>query len=73
VKEPVIFEPIGISGEYVVDGYDNNKNDWHYVTIKKNRLSGYRWTNRAGVSWSLTERADDPEHLDVGEDCPYFN
>ena len=75
VKEPeeeVVLEPQGVEGDYVIDGYDNNKNDWHYVSIKKNRLGGYRWTNRAGVEWTLTERMDDPDHLDVGTDCPYY-
>jgi len=23
-----------ITGEYIVEGYENNKNNWHYVKIK---------------------------------------
>ena len=30
-----------------------------------------RWSNRAGVSWMLTPRADGD--LDVGEECPYYS
>ena len=75
LKEPeelVPLDAIGVSGDYVIDGYDNNKNDWHFVKIEKTGMTVYRWSNRAGVSWTLNERADDPDHLDVGEDCPYY-
>ena len=56
-----------VCGEYECSQYvDNgNANDWHYVTITQED-SGYKWTNRAGVSWKL-----DAETLDIGEDCPY--
>jgi hypothetical protein len=71
-EEPVLLDSIGVSGDYVIDGYDNNKNDWHFVKIEMTGSGVYRWSNRAGVSWTLNERADDPDHLDVGEDCPYY-
>ena len=74
-KEEPYSGPIhGISGEYVIDGYDNNKNDWHYVTIEKVNDSGsYRWTNRAGVSWSLFQKWPTDDHFEVGKECPYYN
>ena len=58
-------------GTYECHKYDgtNNKNDWHYVTIKAEG-SQLRWSNRAGVSWMLTQRADG--NLDVGKECPYY-
>ena len=42
-----------IEGEYVIDGYENKKNDEHYVTISvinaDNGAGVYLWKNRAGV------------------------
>ena len=60
-----------IVGTYECHKYDGteNKNDWHYVTIKAEG-SQLRWSNRAGVSWMLTPRADG--NLDVGKECPYY-
>ena len=46
-------------------------NNWHYVTISQNPKNGvYKWTNRAGITWSLYRSG--PNSLRVGEDCPYF-
>ena len=58
-------------GTYECHKYDGtkNKNDWHYVTIKEEG-SQLCWSNRAGVSWMLTPRADG--NLDVGKECPYY-
>ena len=58
-------------GAYECHKYDgtNGKNDYHYVTVKAEGLQ-LRWSNRAGVSWMLTPRADGD--LDVGEECPYY-
>jgi len=58
-------------GTYECHKYDGTKtkNDWHYVTIKAEG-SQLRWSNRAGVSWMLTQRADG--NLDVGKECPYY-
>ena len=37
----------------------------------------YKWTNRAGVVWSLTAKYDSSDGLliafDVGSDCPYYD
>ena len=65
---------ISIVGDYECHLFDNtsNKNDWHYVTISKVNNSTLRWTNRAGVSWTLTTIPDKTK-LTVGSDCPYFN
>ncbi|RME24985.1 MAG: hypothetical protein D6798_09975 [Deltaproteobacteria bacterium] len=43
------------------------ENDWHEVTVQ---LDGpdLRWTNSAGVQWSLEIRGDE---LWAGPDCPY--
>ena len=53
----------------------NNPNDWHYVDITHVSGDDYKWTNRAGRSWSLTKTATSlmEEQLDVGSDCPYFS
>jgi len=47
------------------------KNDWHYVTISKVNETTLKWTNRAGVSWTLAATSDKTK-LNVGNDCPYF-
>lgn len=61
-------------GKYVCNQYDDaDKNDWHYVTISYNAASKcYKWTNRAGVTWSLYPRGKN-DSLEVGTDCPYYN
>ncbi|CAK8995197.1 unnamed protein product [Durusdinium trenchii] len=58
-----------VCGQYECSQYvDNgNANDWHYVTVTKDE-NGYRWTNKAGVSWGLDEKT-----LDICEDCPYHS
>lgn len=131
-----------ISGDFVIDGYDSNKNDWHYAKIEEqgglaaaqpecvgdratydagygscssyalgaanhgwcnqdvdadgNVAEGvcsecgvcgtevdsddvetaqrvFSWTNRAGVSWTLTQKALSPAQFEVGTDCPYYS
>ena len=37
-----------IVGSYVIVGYDDERNDWHYVNISQNKDGSYMWTNRAG-------------------------
>ena len=61
-----------ITGEYIVDGYKNNKNDWHFVTVTKTS-SGYVWKNKANRSWTLKWKAGSSKELDVGKECPYYN
>jgi hypothetical protein len=51
-------------------------NDWHFVQLVASG-SGFKWTNKAGVSWTLTLQGGQDLHsstilLDVGSDCPYF-
>ena len=46
-------------------------NDWHYVTISQDKDGVYKWTNRAGVTWTLYHESDD-NTLRVGDDCPYY-
>jgi hypothetical protein len=67
----VLTEAISVSGEYIVDGYENNKNNWHYVTINENEQGGYTWKNKAGVKWTLSWKDESQKELVVGTDCPY--
>lgn len=48
-----------------------NANDWHYATLTPSGDKGYRWTNRAGVSWGLSYNSPDDKVLQVGTDCCY--
>ena len=32
----------------------------------------YRWSNRANVSWTLTQRPFEANKFIVGTDCPYY-
>jgi len=50
-------------------------NDWHYVEITSKSGNDYTWTNRAGVSWTLTfqKKIDETTlSFSVGTDCPYY-
>ena len=62
-----------IVGNYIIKGYEGNKNDWHYVKITpvEGKEGVYQWSNRAGVKWTLTKKSD--TKFEVGKDCPYFN
>ena len=66
-------------GEYENHEYDNGgKNDWHYVTLSMSPSgTGITWTNRAGVSWTLTPGSTPGDgvgsDLGVKADCPYFH
>ena len=64
----VLLEQVTAVGTYEHDC--ENQNDYHFVTVTAEGLQ-LRWSNRAGVSWSLTPRADGD--LDVGEECPYYS
>ena len=33
----------------------------------------YRWSNRANVKWTLTQRPFEADKFIVGTDCPYYN
>ena len=52
---------------------NNNPNNWHYVDITHVSGDTYKWTNRAGVSWTLTKITASmlDDQLEVGTDCPY--
>jgi len=45
--------PEKYTGEYECQKYGANMNSWHYVTITHEGENEYKWTNSAGVSWSL--------------------
>ena len=45
-----------LSGDYVIDGYEGNKNDWHYVSLSWDYdRYAFTWRNRAGREWTLKE------------------
>jgi hypothetical protein len=71
VVVPVV-EPL--LGAYESHKYDNTeyKNNWHYVTISKVDDTTLKWSNRAGVSWTLKTTFDKTK-LHVSQDCPYYN
>ena len=59
-------------GKYECHAYDaGGKNDWHYLEVTSNGDGAYKWTNRAGASWTLTP-GKDPSKLALKDDCPYF-
>ena len=63
-----------VVGDFIINGYENNKNDWHFVKVSvlDEAAGTFRWTNRAGVKWTLT-KTESPDILEVGDDCPYFS
>merc|ERR1740130_2126745 len=65
-----------LAGQYECHKYDDEegKNEWHYadVTVADGPHPALTWTNRAGVSWSLSLQEKDFAALDVAQDCPYF-
>jgi len=66
-------EVVAMEGEFIRDPkYGNNMNDFHYVTISHEGDNIYKWTNRANVSWTLTQDSEDPKHFHVGEECYYY-
>ena len=54
---------------------NDNPNNWHYVDITHVSGDTYKWTNRAGRSWTLTKTTTSmlEDQLEVGTDCPYHN
>ena len=64
-----------ITGTYEVNGYEGNRNDWHYVEIKVHDAANgvYKWKNRAGVQWTLTRKQGSADTFMVGRDCPYYD
>ncbi|MCH2223885.1 MAG: hypothetical protein MK066_03875 [Crocinitomicaceae bacterium] len=63
---------INIEGNYECHKYDaGGKNNWHYVTIKKDDNGTYVWENNANRSWSLYPTTS-PLIFKVSENCPYF-
>jgi hypothetical protein len=65
------------AGHYENVAYeDHSKNDYHFVDLTPTR-DGFKWSNDAGVSWSLHLRPGQSNEskeiwFEVGEDCPYF-
>ena len=54
-----------IAGEFVINGYEGRKNDWHFVkiTIVDAEKGVYKWTNKAGVNWTLNKIPGQPHQL----------
>ncbi len=74
-KKSTQIKPVSaqeLTGTYENHLYDRSgKNNWHYVTIAEIDSTRLKWTNREGVSWTLTLTADQ-NSLSVGRDCPYY-
>ncbi|GEM_PF-2798683 len=62
---------LALLGAYENRKYGDSKNDWHYVTLSAAGKDTLSWSNRAGVSWTLTATSD-PNTWSVGADSPYF-
>lgn len=58
--------------KYIPSGQMNN---WHIVKLTTADFKTFKWTNKAGVSWTLTVASVDargqPTAFHVGADCPY--
>lgn len=67
---------VGLKLENQMYMESGDMNDWHVVKLTSVDLKTFKWTNKAGVSWSLTIAARDhrgqPTSFNVGQDCPYF-
>ena len=69
-KRPPAVDPGDVSALLGTFRHDPAQNDWHTGTIERDG-GKLRWTNLAGVSWSLTaDLAKD--RLLTGQDNPYF-
>lgn len=59
--------------KYIPSGQTN---DWHVAKLTTADFKTFKWTNKAGVSWTLTPATFDarghPTSFNVGADCPYF-
>ena len=71
-EKPAPAKADPIVGDYIIKGYEGNKNNWHYVKISVVDADKgiFRWTNKAGVKWTLTKKSD--TKFAVGTDCPYY-
>ena len=73
-KDPETTWPLNIAGEYECLLYSGDeKNNWHYVTITEQGPGSFLWTNRADVSWTLTQHMPNSTLFAVGEECPYYD
>ena len=70
----------GIIGCYKIESafyFPEVAKNWHFINITWNReTNAFTWTNKAGVSWTLTPIFIDSEldttRLALGLDCPYY-
>jgi len=68
-----------VEGNYECHLYDGEgKNDWHFAELRRSSATTaptLTWSNRAGVSWTLTPSLDAnvSSKLLVATDCPYFD
>ena len=75
--DPVAASPRDALKEKLVGSYENHqydkggKNAWHYVKLEDADKNRVRWSNRAGVSWTLS-LTEDRTVLLVGQENPYF-
>jgi len=65
-------EPASLAGEY---RHDPVQNDWHIGSLVPETVDGkpgWRWTNKAGRSWTLRPDLENGL-LRIGPDCPYHD
>lgn len=55
----------------------DNMNSWHAVKLTSEDGMKFKWTNKAGRTWTLTPATFDengqPTTFSVGKDCPYYS
>ena len=72
-----LFSAPQIVGMYKFTNQDGSASwsGWHHVSITKKTDRSYKWTNKAGDTWTLYQKDDcnfkaNQTTLHVGEDCP---
>ena len=43
------------------------------MTISEEESGSFLWSNKAGVTWTLTQDKANPTQFTVGKECPYFD
>ena len=67
---------VGLKFECTKYIYEGNPNGWHIARLTTEDFVTFKWTNKAGASWTLTQSASDkrgqPTQFNVGTDCQYY-
>ncbi len=67
LTEKALFNNSDLLGKYIREPAQNT---WHTGTISESN-SNFKWTNEAGVSWTLIPNLDNNQLL-LTDDCPYY-